>query len=87
MLFALALSVNKNVIKVYYYDNVKFFCENLVDITLKRGWYVGQSKRYDLVFEVAIASLESRLPFVFFPNLHLMIGIGQIELGKLLSPA
>ena len=76
MLFALALSIDEDIIKVQYHKNVEFFCQDLVDIALKRGWCIGQSKRYDLVLEVAIASSESRLPFVSFLDPHLIVGIG-----------
>ena len=86
MFFAFALSIDKDVIQVYYHKNVELFCQNLIDINLKYGWYVSQSKRHNLVLKVAIVGLESCLPFVFFSNSHLMVGISQIKLGKPLSP-
>ncbi len=86
MLFALVLSIDEDVIKIHYYEDVKLFGQNLIDITLKRGRYVGQSERHDLVLEMAVAGVEGRLPFVTFPDPHLMIGIGQIELGETLGP-
>ena len=86
MLFAFALEIDKNVIEVHYHENVELLCQNLVDIALERGRYVGQSKRYHLVLEMAIAGLEGRFSFVSFPNPHSMVGIGQIELGETSSP-
>ncbi len=76
MLFALALSVDENVIEIHYYKDVELLGQDLVDVTLKRGRYIGQSERHDLVLEMAVAGPEGRLPFVAFPNPHSMIGIG-----------
>ena len=86
MFFVFAFSVDQNVIEVHYYKNVELFCQDLVDITLKHGWYIVQSKRHDLVFQVAMVGPENRLLFVFFPHPHLMVGINQFQLGKLSSP-
>ena len=87
MLLTFALNVDEDVIKVYYYKNVELLHQDPIDIALERGWCIDQSKRHNLVLKVAIAGLESRLLFISFPNSHLMVGIGQIELGELLSLA
>ncbi len=84
--FALALGVDEDVIEVYYHKKIELLCQDLVDVTLKRGWCVGQSKRHDLIFEMAIAGPESRLPFIAFRDPHLMVGIGQIELSETSNP-
>ena len=76
MLFVFTLGVDKDVIKVHYHENVKFFCQDLVDIALEYNRYIDQSKRDHLELEMAIADLKSRLPFVSFTNPYLMIGIG-----------
>ncbi len=86
MLFDFALNVDKDVIEVYYYKNVEFLCQDLVDIVLKRGQCVGQSKRHDLIFEVTITGPESCLLFIAFPDPYSMVGIGQIKLGEISSP-
>ncbi len=85
MLFAFALAIDKDVIKVHYHENVEFFYQDLVDITLKYGRHINQSKRHDLIFEVTISGLISRLPFIAFPNTHLRVGICQMKLGETLS--
>ncbi len=85
MLFALALSVDKDVIEIHYYKDVELLGQDLVDVTLKRGQSVGQSERHDLVLEMAIAGPEGRVPFIAFPNPHSMIGISQIKLGEMSS--
>ncbi len=84
--FAFVLSIDEDVIEVHYNENVEFFCQDLIDVTLKRGRCVGQSKRHDLIFEVAIAGPEGRLLLIAFLDLPLMIGIGQIKLGEMSSP-
>ncbi len=37
MLFALALGIDEDVIEIHYHENVKLFCQDLVDVTLKHG--------------------------------------------------
>ncbi len=86
VLFALALSVDEDVIEIHYHENVEFLGQDLVDVALKRGRCVGQTKRHNLVLKMAIAGPEGRLPFTAFPDPHSMIGIGQIELGETSIP-
>ncbi len=76
MLFTFGLNVDENIIKVYYYKNVKLLSQDLVDIALKCDRCVDQSKRHELIFEVIIADLEGRLPPIAFPDPDLMISIG-----------
>ncbi len=82
MLFALTLSIDEDVIKIHYYEDVELFGQDLVDVTLKRDRCIGQSERHDLVLEMAVAGPEGRLPFVVFSDPHSMVGIGQIKLGE-----
>ncbi len=84
--FAFAFDVDEDVIKVHYHKNVKFFYQDLIDIALECSRCVSQSKRYDLVLEVAIAGLEDRFPCIAFPDPHSMVCIGQIKLDKMSSP-
>ncbi len=86
VLFALILSVDKDIIEVYYDENVELLCQDLVDVALERGRCISQSKRHHLVLKMAIPGLEGHLPFIAFPDPHLMVGIGQIELGETSSP-
>ncbi len=76
MLFAFALGIDEDVIEIHYHKNVELFYHDLVDITLKCGRRVGQSKRHDLVFEVTIAGPEGRLPLIAFLDPHLIVSIG-----------
>ncbi len=83
--FAFICGIDEDVIEVHYHENIELLCQDLVNIALKRGRCIGQFKKHDLVFEVAIAGPEGRLLFVAFPDPHSMIGIGLIELGKMSS--
>ncbi len=85
VLFALVLSIDENVIEVHYHKNVVLLCQDLVDITLKRGRRVSQAKKHDLIFEMTQARPESHLPLVTFPDPHLIVSISQIEQGKMSS--
>ena len=87
MLFALALSVNEDVIEVHYHKNIKLLYQDLVDIALEHDWCIGQSERHDLVLKMAIAGPKSHLLFISFFNPHSMVSIGQIKLGELSSSA
>ncbi len=86
MLFAFAFGIDKDVIKVYYHQNVKFLCQNLIDVALEYGQCVGQSKKHHLILKMAIASLEGYLPFITFFDSHSMVDISQIKLGETASP-
>ncbi len=86
MLFTFALGVDEDVIEVHNHENVELLCQDCVDVALKRGRRVGQSKRHDLIFEVTITGPEGYLPFIIFSDPHSMVGIGQIKLGKTSSP-
>ncbi len=86
MLVTLVLSIDEDVIEVHYHEDIELLCQNLVDVTLKRDRCVGQSKKHDLVLEMTTAGPEGRLPFIAFPDPHLMVGIGQVELHETSSP-
>ena len=62
-----------------------FFHQNLIDIVLKRDQYVVQSKKYHLIFKMAIVNPKSRFLFITFSDLYRIISISSVELGKTLS--
>ncbi len=82
MAFSLIFDIDENVVQVYNNKNIELFCQNLVDIALESGWYIDQVKRHYLVLEIAITGLKSHLQFITFLNLHLIISISKIQLGK-----
>ena len=82
MLFAFAFHIDKDIIKVYNHKNIKFFCQNLIDVALKCGQCIGQSKKHYLVLKMIVADLKDRFSSTTFFDPFLMISIGQIELDK-----
>ena len=76
------LCINEDVIKVNNDKNIKFLSQDLVNIALKAGRCVGQFKKHYLVLELAVSSLESRLPFItlFYP--HPMVNTREVKLGE-----
>ena len=76
MLFSFAFSVNENFIEVHYHENIKFFCQDLVDIAMKYGQCISQFKKHHLILEMAILGLEGFLLIVSLTNPYLIISIG-----------
>lgn len=74
--FSFALHVNEDVVKIYNNKNIKLLCQNFVDVALEDDRYIGQSKKYHLIFEVAITSSKDGLLFVSFLDPHLMVDVG-----------
>ncbi len=64
MLFALAFGVDKDIIKVHYYENIEVLCQDLINVALENGRCISQSKRHHLVLKMAIASSENCLLFI-----------------------
>ena len=83
MSLAWVLGVDKDVIKVKNDKDIEFLGQDFVNITLESARCVGQPKRHYLVLEMAVSSLESRLPFIalFYP--HLIVSTCEVKLGKL----
>ena len=79
---AWVFGVNKDVIKVNNNKDIKFLNQDLNNIALETSRCVGQPKKYYLILEMAVLSLESRLSFIalFYP--HLMVSIWEVELGE-----
>ena len=74
--FFFAFGVDKDVIEIHHHKDVKFFHQDLINIALESGQYIGQSKRHYLILEIAIADFENYLLLITFSNSHLMLGIG-----------
>ena len=87
MLFTFVFGVDKDVIKVHYHRNLELLCQDFIDVALEYSRCISQSKRHYLVLEMAIVAPESRFSFIAFPDPHLMVGIGEIKLNKILSPS
>ena len=83
--FFLVFGVDEDIIEIYYYKNVKLFCKDLIDIVLKRGYCISQSKKHYLILEIAIAGPKSRFLFITFSDLHPIISVDQVKLGEMSS--
>ncbi len=68
-------------------ENVKLLGKDLIDLSLEASWSIGQTKRNNLIFEVAISGAECCLLLVTLLNSHPMIGTSEIQLGKPLGAA
>lgn len=67
------LSINKDIIKIYYNRNIKLLHKNLIDIILKASWNVRSAKKYKLVSEITVSNINDSLLFIIFSNSHLII--------------
>ena len=85
MSISIIFSVNQDVIQVHNDKNVKLFCKDLVDLFLEACWYVCLAKKHYLVLKVTISSPEHAFLLLLFADFHLMVGIGEVELGELFS--
>ena len=80
--FSLVFGVDEDIIQIHNDKDIKLFRQDLLDVALEGYRSVGQSKRYHQILEVAISGPESSFPLISFANSHLVIGTGEVELGK-----
>ena len=80
--FALIFGVDEDIIQIYNDKDIELFRENFIDIALEYCRSVGQSEKHYLILEVAVSGPESSLPLISFTNSHLVIGTGEVKLGK-----
>ena len=80
---AWVLGVDEDVIEVNNDKDIKFLGQDLVNVALEAGRGIGQPKRYYLVLKVALASPESRLPFIALLYPYPMVSTREVELGEL----
>ena len=85
VLFGFAFGIDEDVIEVYYLENVEFFCQDLINITLKRDQYVDQNKNNYLILKMAITGPKNHLLFIAFFDSHSIVSIDQIKLGEMSS--
>ena len=85
VLFVFVLSVDEDVIKIHYHQNVELFSQNFINVDFKCDRCIGQFKKHYLIFEMAIAAFEGCLLVIAFFDPHLIVNIGQIKLSKMSS--
>ena len=81
------LSIDQDIVQVYYNKDIKLFSKNLVDIALKAYEYIEKAEKHHLALKMAVPDTKSRLPLITFSNSYLMIGINEIQLSKSLDLA
>ena len=80
--FALIFGIDKDIIQIHNNEDIKFFCEDLIDVALEYCRSVGQSKRHHRIFEVAVSGLESSFPLISFANSYWVVGTNEVKLSK-----
>ena len=81
--FSFIFGVNEDIIQIYNDKNIKFFHKDFINIALEYCQINGYFKKYYLILEVNVSGPESSLLLISFANSHLVVGIYEIELGKL----
>lgn len=71
-------SINQEVFQIHNNKIIKLFNKNLINIALKIGRNIRESKKHYLVPEITIFGTKSSLTFVAFSNSHPIIDTGQV---------
>ena len=77
--FFLGVGVDEYVIKVHQYTNIKQVAKDIIHEALESGRCISKSKRHYVPFKGAIASPESRLPFVTFSDSDQMVSMPEVN--------
>ena len=75
VMFYFVFREDKDIVKVYYIEYVNIATKGIVNIGLEGGGGIGQTKRHDEVFIVAISRPKGGLPLVSFPYSYLVVGV------------
>ena len=77
--FFLGVQVDENVVEVHQYTNIEQVAEDVIHEALESSGCVGESKRHYMPFEGAVASPESRFPFITLLDSDQMVGMCKIS--------
>lgn len=80
-------SFNQYIIQVDYNEGIQLFRQDLVNLILEASWSDRKIEAHELIFDLVIPCAERYFRLTIFSNSHLMMGIGKIQPGKLLSTA
>lgn len=58
---------------MYNDKNFKLFSENLIEIALKTGRSIGDSKKHNLIYKMVIPSPENGFPFIAISNSYFVV--------------
>lgn len=67
------IGIDQNVFQVYNIKNIQFFSQDFIDLALKTGGSIDQTRRYNLILKITIPNSKHLLLFISFLNTHLMI--------------
>ncbi len=56
--------------------------KRFINITLENSWNIGQSKRYNQIFEIIISYTKRRLLFIVFLDPDIMINVLDVNFNK-----
>ena len=84
--FFKGVRINEDIVHIGNGKTIEAFADNFVDIRLKLSRTVGEAKRHDEIFEMAIARLECC--FVFMPkgNTQSIEGVTNIDFREVFRP-
>ena len=71
-------SIDQEVFQIHNNKVVKLLNKNPINIALKIGRSIRESKKHYLVLEVTIFGIKSSFTFVAFSNSHPIIDTGQV---------
>ena len=71
--------IDKDVVKVYYYTDIKEIQEDIIYELLEGCRDISQAKRHNCPFKRFIVSTEGYFSFVSFCNLHQVICVTEVD--------
>ena len=80
------VSLVQDIVQIHYDKDVKLFSKDFINVALKTGRGNGEFQKHDLILKVAVPNTKNCLSFIAFSNSHLVVGTGQVQLGKLFGP-
>ena len=63
--------------------DIELLSQDLIDVPVETGQYVGEPKKYYLVLKIAVSSLETCFLFIVFFNSYLMVNTRKVKLDEL----
>lgn len=71
---ACVLNIDQNIVQIHNNKDVKLFSKIFINIALKTGRGIRNSKRLDLILKMAVPDTKNSLLFIAFSNFHLIVG-------------
>ena len=81
-MFFLYFRKNKNIIEVYYNQDVKYFFQHIINKCLIICRYISQSKKHNLILVISVPRSKGDFLFFSFFYFNQIIGPSQIDCNK-----